>query len=70
MRGIIVLLFLSQLGFIKASPIKQEDNLWNQTMPEDLDKEKYQMVGDMIVKKVRKDQTTFKSQFNLCLTLF
>lgn len=54
MRKIILVLFLSQLAFLNASPIKQEDTLWNQTMPEDLDKEKYQMVGDMIVKKVKK----------------
>lgn len=52
MSRIILILFLSQLAFLNASPIQQEDNFLNQTLPEDFDKEKYQMVGDMIVKKV------------------
>lgn len=48
MRGLFVLILVSQILALNAFPAK----IWNQTLPEDVDKDKFIMNGDMIVEKV------------------
>lgn len=48
MQGIFVLIFVSQLVVLNAFPAQ----IWNQTLPKDVDPKKFMMNGDMIVEKV------------------
>ncbi len=49
MKSLVIVVVLVQLASLHANP------LWNQTLPENYDPEKFEIQGDMIVLKVLPD---------------
>ena len=63
MKRVFILLVLLQVAALNANPLEtmpeeievaelNANPLWNQTLPEELDSDEYEIQGDMIVKKV------------------
>ncbi len=72
MKRVVILLVLLQVAALNANPLEtmpeeievaelNANPLWNQTLPEELDSDEYEIHGDMIVKKVLRKYVIFKA---------
>lgn len=75
MKRVVILLVLLQVAALNANPLEtmpeeievaelNANPLWNQTLPEELDSDEYEIHGDMIVKKTKNTRSVGLSTLN------